>query len=234
MDRFLFTFFNGEVMWEYLPKILSGMWVTTYLAAFVIVTGLALGLLLALLRSILSQTMPAPLSWLAEAVRLLIIFFVDLMRSVPPLVLIVLFFYGLPALGLDIAGLGATWLALSLVLAAFAEEIYWAGLVAVAKGQWEAARSTGLGFLQTLLYVILPQAIRLTIPPLTNRTIAITKGTALGQVVAVQEILYQAYSGLSFSSNPSPLTLGALAYLALFLPVVVVGRWIETRFAWRR
>ncbi len=234
MDRFLFTFFNGEVMWEYLPKILSGMWVTTYLAAFVIITGLALGLVLALLRSTLSQKMPAPLSWLAEAVRLLIIFFVDLMRSVPPLVLIVLFFYGLPALGLDIAGLGATWLALSLVLAAFAEEIYWAGLVAVAKGQWEAARSTGLGFLQTLLYVILPQAIRLTIPPLTNRTIAITKGTALGQVVAVQEILYQAYSGLSFSSNPSPLTLGALAYLALFLPVVVVGRWIETRFAWRR
>ncbi|HEX2886200.1 amino acid ABC transporter permease, partial [Vineibacter terrae] len=211
-----------------------GMWVTTYLAAFVIVTGLVLGLLLAVLRSTLSQKIVAPLSWPAEALRLLIIFFVDLMRSVPPLVLIVLFFYGLPALGLDIAGLGATWLALSLVLAAFAEEIYWAGLIAVAKGQWEAARSTGLGFLQTLTYVVLPQAIRLTIPPLTNRTIAITKGTALGQVVAVQEILYQAYSGLSFSSNPSPLTLGALAYLVLFLPVVVVGRWIETRFAWRR
>jgi len=234
MDRFLFTFFNGEVMLEYLPKILSGMWVTTYLAAFVIVTGLALGLVLAVLRSALSQKMPAPLSWLAEIPRLLIIFCVDLMRSVPPLVLIVLFYYGLPALGLDVTGLGATWLALSLVLSAFAEEIYWAGLVSVARGQWEAARSTGLDFFQTLLFVILPQAIRLTIPPLTNRTIAITKGTALGQVVAVQEILYQAYSGLSFSSNPSPLTLGALAYLALFLPVVIVGRWVETRFAWRR
>jgi polar amino acid transport system permease protein len=234
MDRFLFTFFNGEVMWEYLPKILSGMWVTTYLAFFVIVAGLALGLLLAVLRSLLSQKLPVPLSWLAETARLLIIFVVDLLRSVPPLVLIVLFYYGLPALGLDIAGLGATWLALSLVLAAFAEEIYWAGLISVARGQWEAARSTGLGYLQTLLHVILPQAIRLTIPPLTNRTIAITKGTALGQVVAVQEILYQAYSGLSFSSNPSPLTLGALAYLALFLPVVIVGRWIETRFAWKR
>lgn len=234
MDRFLFTFFNREVMWEYLPKVLSGMWVTTYLAAFVIVSGLTLGLLLAVLRASLAQPMARPLSWLAEALRLLLIFLVDLMRSVPPLVLIVLFYYGLPALGLDIAGLGATWLALSLVLAAFAEEIYWAGLISVAKGQWEAARSTGLGFFQTLIYVILPQAVRLTIPPLTNRTIAITKGTALGQVVAVQEILYQAYSGLSFSSNPSPLTLGALAYLALFLPVVIAGRWIETRFAWRR
>src|SRR5262245_53149180 len=119
MDRLLFTFFNGEVMWEYLPKILSGMWVTTYLALFVIVSGLALGLLLAVLRSALSQKMPPPLSWLIEALRLLIIFHVDLMRSVPPLVLIVLFYYGLPALGLDIAGLGATWLALSLVLSAF-------------------------------------------------------------------------------------------------------------------
>jgi polar amino acid transport system permease protein len=234
MDRFLFTFFNGEVMLEYLPRILSGMWVTTYLAAFVIGSGLALGLLLAVIRSALSQKIPAPLSWLAEISRLLIIFYVDLMRSVPPLALIVLFYYGLPALGLDMTGLSATWLALSLVLSAFAEEIYWAGLISVARGQWEAARSTGLDFLQTLLFVILPQAIRLTIPPLTNRTIAITKGTALGQVVAVQEILYQAYSGLSFSSNPSPLTLGALAYLALFLPIVVVGRWIETRFAWRR
>ncbi len=234
MDRFLFTFFNAEVMAEYLPNILSGMWVTTYLAAFVIVTGLSLGLVLAVLRSALSQKMPAPLSWLTGALRLSLIFYVDLMRSVPPLVLIVLFYYGLPALGLDIAGLGATWLALSLVLSAFAEEIYWAGLISVARGQWEAARSTGLSFLQTLIYVILPQAVRLAIPPLTNRTIAITKGTALGQVVAVQEILYQAYSGLSFSYNPSPLTLGALAYLALFLPIVIVGRWIETRFAWRR
>jgi len=146
----------------------------------------------------------------------------------------VLFFYGLPALGVPLDGLGSTWLALSFVLAAFAEEIYWAGILSVSKGQWEAARSTGLGYVQALLYVILPQAIRLAIPPLTNRTIAITKNTALGQVVAVQEILYQAYSGLSFSYNPSPLTLGALAYLVLFIPVVILGRWIETRFAWKR
>ena len=66
---------------------------------------------------------------------------------------------------------------------AFSEEIFWAGITSVHKGQWEAARSTGLGFGQTLLNVVLPQALRLTIPPLTNRTIAITKGTALGTVV---------------------------------------------------
>lgn len=223
MDQFLTSFFNLEIMGRYLPKILSGMEVTAYLGIGVVVSGLAAGLALAVVRT-----------FGIKPVNVAIVLAVDVLRTVPPLVLIVLFFYGLPATGIPLDGLGSTWLALSLVLAAFAEEIYWAGILSVSKGQWEAARSTGLGFTATLAWVILPQAIRLAIPPLTNRTIAITKNTALGQVVAVQEILYQAYSGLSFSYNPSPLTLGALAYLVLFVPVVIAGRWIETRFAWKR
>ena len=81
---------------------------------------------------------------------------------------------------------------------------------------------------------VLPQAIRLGVPPLTNRTIAITKGTALGTVVAVTEILGQASSAMSNSYNPSPLMMGAAAYLVLFLPVVVAARFIETKFAWKR
>jgi polar amino acid transport system permease protein len=120
------------------------------------------------------------------------------------------------------------------VLAAFSEEIFRAGILAVPKGQWEASRSTGLGFGQTLVYVIMPQAIRLTVPPLTNRTIAITKNTALGTVVGVGEILNQATTGQSFSGNASPLVLGAIAYLILFVPVVIFGRWVETRFAWKK
>jgi polar amino acid transport system permease protein len=168
-----------------------------------------------------------PLNWL-------LIFVVDLFRALPPLVVIVLIYFGLPSLGFEPSAFGTTWASLSLVLMAFAEEIFWAGITAVPKGQWEAARSTGLSFLQTLCSVVLPQAIRLTIPPLTNRTIAITKGTALGSVIGLSEILSQASSGVSFSFNPSPLTLGAAAYLVLFLPVVIAGRWIETRFAWKR
>jgi polar amino acid transport system permease protein len=132
------------------------------------------------------------------------------------------------------SGFTATWLSLSLVLTAFAEEIFWAGILSVPKGQWEAARSTGLTFMKTMQYVVLPQAVRLTIPPLTNRTMAITKGTALGAVVGVGEILNQAQTGLSLSYNPSPLTLGVFAYLLIFGPVVYFGRWIEARFAWKR
>ena len=222
-DRFLDSFFNARVAAQYLPKIVEGFWLTIGLALLIVATGLAAGLLLAVLRSLGIR----PLNWL-------IVFVVDLFRALPPLVIIALLFFGLPAAGLSLSGFASAWLALSLVLMAFAEEIFWAGITAVPKGQWEAARSTGLTFLQTLRHVVLPQAVRLTIPPLTNRTIAITKGTALASVVAVQEILGAAQSGVSFSFNPTPLTLGAAAYLVLFLPVVVLGRWIETRFAWKR
>ena len=222
-EHFLKTFFNAEVMAKYLPDILYGTLVTIELAALVIVSGLAAGLMLALIRSLAIR----PLNWL-------IIFVVDLFRSLPPLVIIVLIYFGLPSAGISASGFVSTWLSLALVLMAFAEEIFWAGITSVAKGQWEAARSTGLSFGQTLIYVVLPQALRLTVAPLTNRTIAITKGTALGTVVALHEILGMASSAVSNSYNPSPLMMGAAAYLVLFLPVVVAARWIESRFAWKR
>jgi len=222
-EAFVFTFFDAKTMTTYAPKIAHGFLITVELAVLIVLSGLALGLTLAVIRSFGVR----PLNWL-------IIFTVDLFRALPPLVVIVFFYFGLPAAGIGFSGFVATWASLTLVLAAFAEEIYWAGILAVPRGQWEAARSTGLGFLGTLGWVVLPQAIRMTIPPLTNRTIAITKGTALGSVVAVAEILSSAQSAMAESANPSPLTLGAIAYVVLFVPVVVVGRWIETRFAWKR
>jgi polar amino acid transport system permease protein len=164
----------------------------------------------------------------------LIVVYVDVFRALPPLVLVLLVYFGLPNVGINLPSGAVLWLVLSLVLGAFAEEIFWAGILSVRKGQWEAARSTGLDFAQTLAYVILPQAIRLTVPPLTNRTIAITKNTALGSVIGVPEILNVATTTESFIGNATPLTMGALAYVALFVPAVIFGRWLETRFAWRR
>jgi len=223
MDRFAETFLNWNVMAQYAPKILEGAWVTIQIAVAVVLAGIASGLALAVLRA-----------FRFRLANLAIVVMVDVLRALPPLVIIILFYFALPTVGIQMSAWVATWLALSLVLMAFSEEIFWAGIVAVPKGQWEAARSTGLSFLQTLRDVVLPQAVRLTIPPLTNRTIAITKNTALGAVVAVGEILYQAQSAYSFSYNPSPLLLGAVAYLILFIPVVYFGRWVETRFAWKR
>jgi polar amino acid transport system permease protein len=223
LQRLAFSFFNADVAARHWPDIVTGFWLTTRLGLAIIVTGIVLGLALALARS-----------FHFKPVNALIVVFADALRALPPLVVIILLFFALPFVGISMSALTATWLSLSLVLAAFAEEIFWAGILAVPKGQTEAARSTGMTRVQTMLYVTLPQAVRITIPPLTNRVISVTKGTALGSVIAVHEIIYYASSGASEAGNPTPLTLGALAYLILFFPVVLFGRWVETRFAWKR
>jgi polar amino acid transport system permease protein len=222
-SRFLDTFFNWQVIERYFPAIMKGVGVTTEIAAAVVVTGILFGLALAVVRA-----------FRVLAVNALIVVFVDMLRALPPLVLVLLVYFGLPNAGINLPSFAVLWLVLSLVLAAFAEEIFWAGILSIPKGQWEAARSTGLSFLGTLTYIVLPQAIRLTVPPLTNRTIAITKNTALGTVIGVGEILNQATTAQSFSGNATPLMMGAIAYVVLFIPVVVLGRFLETRFAWRR
>ena len=222
-SRFLDTFFNWDVMERYFPAIMKGVAVTIEIAAAVVVTGTLLGLALAIARTFRFLPMNA-----------LIVVFVDMFRALPPLVLVLLVYFGLPNIGINLPSFAVLWLVLALVLAAFAEEIFWAGILSIPKGQWEAARSTGLGFLGTLAYIVLPQAIRLTVPPLTNRTIAITKNTALGTVIGVDEILNQATTAQSFSGNATPLMMGAIAYVILFIPVVVLGRFLETRFVWRR
>ena len=223
MQGLIDTFFNLAVMRQYLPKVIEGMGVTVLLALAVVATGLVLGAALALLRSLRVKPLNA-----------LIIVFADVFRAVPPLVILIIIYFALPTVGVRLSGFASAWLGLSLVLAAFAEEIVWAGILSVPRGQWEAARATGLNFSQGMRHVVLPQALRLTVAPLTNRAIVITKNTALASVLAVGEILYQAQAGYAFSYNPSPLTLGAIAYLILFIPLIWLGRWVETRFAWKR
>jgi len=223
LDRFLASFFNAEVAARYVAPMIDGMLLTMGLGLCVIATGLVLGLALAVLR--------------IQHVKLIngfIIAFADIFRALPPLVVIILLFFAFPYIELSMSAFTATWLALSLVLAAFTEEIFWAGMLAIPKGQWEAARSTGMGSWGTLVHVILPQAVRMTVPPLTNRTIAITKGTALGSVVALHELLNVSSSASSEAGNATPLVMGAVAYLILFIPFVVLGRWVETRFTWKR
>jgi len=223
MQGLIDTFFNVAVMAQYLPKVLEGMAVTVLFAVAVVISGLVLGFVLAVLRS---------LGW--RPLNFFIVLFADIFRAVPPLVILITIYFALPTMGVRFTGFESAWIGLSLVLAAFAEKVVWAGILSVPRGQWEAARSSGLGFSQAMRLVILPQALRLTVAPLTSRAIVITKNTALASVVAVGEILYQAQAAYSFSYNPSPLTLGAIAYLLLFVPLVWLGRWVETRFAWKR
>jgi polar amino acid transport system permease protein len=220
MDQIVRYFFDFSLMAAYWPDILRGFLITVQMSILTILIGIPLGLALAILRLYGIR----PLNWL-------IIFYIDFFRAIPQLVLIVLAFFALPYFGLVLEPITATVLALAIVLSAFAEEIFWAGINAVPKGQWEAGRSTGLSFTKTLAYIILPQVVRISIPPLTNRAIGISKGTTLGSVVAVPELLNVTSSIQSNVANPTALTVGALLFLVLFLPFVRFTRWLERAYA---
>jgi polar amino acid transport system permease protein len=178
--------------------------------------GVATGLVLAIVRAL--RWRPADIA---------IVVFVDIFRTLPQLVIIVFLYFALPYADIQLSPFAATTLALGAVLAAFATEIFWAAIQAVPQGQWDAARSLGLGFFRILLLVVLPQAIRIAVPLLTNRAIAITKGTALGTAVSLPELLGRAQSAMAIAANPSPLTLAAALYLVFFVPLVIASRWIE-------
>jgi len=223
MQQFIFTFFNADIAARYWPDIVRSMGVTIMLSLAVVAAGLLLGLALAIVRAAQKR-----------ALVLLVVMFADIMRALPPLIIIIVLFFAFPYINLAMSSFTATWLALTLVLAAYAEESIWAGIQSLPRGQSEAARSTGLSWWQSMLWVVLPQAMRLAVPPLTNRVISITKNTALGSVVALSEILNTAQAASSNAGSPTPLMLGAAAYLLIFIPVVLFARWLESRWRWKR
>ena len=223
MDRVAQQFFNSTIWWRHWEELARGLGLTIGLAIAVVLTGLALGIVLALIRAASGR----PVQWA-------IIVFADVFRAIPPLMILVVIYFALPFAGVRLSGLMSAWIGLSLVLAAFVEEIIYGGLLSVDEGQWDAARSTGFGYGATLLIFIFPQALRMTAAPLTNRTIAVVKNTALGSVIAVPEILNVAMSALSISANSTPLTMAAILYLVLFAPLVICSRWLEHRFPQRR
>jgi polar amino acid transport system permease protein len=220
MNQILENYFNGPVMAQALPDVFSGFIVTVEVAVCVIVIGVMAGLFLALLRCTDSLLING-----------LVTIYVEVFRTLPQLVIIIFIYFGLPYLGLTFSPFFATALALAAVLAAFSAEIFWATIMAVSKGQWEAASALGISRVLTLRLIILPQAIRLAIPLVTNRSIAITKGTALGAAISLPEALGSAQSAMSIYANPSPLTLAAGFYLAFFIPLVWLSRAFEKRFA---
>jgi polar amino acid transport system permease protein len=208
------TFFNWEVFVSSFPLLLSGLRVTISLGAVSIVAGLVLGLAIALIR--LYGVRPAQL-----VARL----FIDLFRSIPILVLLIVVYYALPFVGLSLSPFMSAALSLTLVSAAYTAEIFRAGIEAVPRGQFEASFALGLNYRQMMRDVILPQAIRIVIPPLTGNCINVIKDTALASVVAMPDLIKQATQAQALEANPTPLIAAALMYIAILLPLVyLVGR----------
>ncbi|RJE89208.1 amino acid ABC transporter permease [Paracoccus onubensis] len=209
MDQLIFQFFNLAIMADALPTILRGLGMTLLICCAVIPLGLAGGLAAALASTARSRW----LRWPAMAL-------VDLFRAIPPLVLLIFIYAGLPFSGIRLSPFVAVVLAFLLNNSAYYGEVFRAGLISVGTGQWEAARSTGLTQRQTLSYVILPQATRNVLPDLISNTVEVVKLTSLASVVSLGELLHAASLARSVTYNASPLTLAAAIYLVLLWPVV--------------
>lgn len=218
MDLLLDTFFNWQVFRGALPMLLEGLWITILLGAVSIGLGFAGGLAMALMRLYAAR-------WLTAVARV----YIDVFRSIPLLVLLVLVYYALPFVGIRMTSFAATATALSLVSCAYTAEILRAGIEAIPKGQFEAADAIGLGFFNRMRDVVLPQALRIVVPPLTSNCINVLKDTALASVVAMPDLLKQATQAQALAANPTPLIGAAFLYLLLLLPLVRLVGFFEGR-----
>ena len=216
------TFLNWKVFVETLPLLLMGLWVTVGLGVAAVVLGALGGLLLALLR----LYAPGPLRWSAVA-------YINVFRAIPLLVLLIVIYYALPFVGLRLTSFTSATMALSLVSAAYSADILRAGSEGLPRGQSEAARAVGLSPLRQMTDVILPQAVKLVIPPLTSNAINVMKDTSLASVVAMPDLLKQATQAQALAANPTPLIGAALIYLVLLLPFVNLVGVAESRLSRR-
>ncbi len=218
MDIFLDTFFNWQIMQEASPILWQGLKATLLLSALVVPLGAVGGVLIAVL-----STFHSP--WVKWPLRV----WVDTFRALPPLVLLIFIFAGLPFVGLDVGAWGAVAIGFFLNTGAYYGEILRAGIESVPRGQIEAARSTGLTRGQTMAHVVLPQAVRNVLPDLISNTLEVVKLTSIASVVALPELLYQARQAQSVTYNASPIMAAAIAYFILLWPVVRLLSRLENR-----
>lgn len=216
MDEIIFNFFNMEVLAQAYPMLLGGLWMTVQLCLVVVPLGLAAGLGVATLYS-----------FRVPGLNPVLISYIDFFRSFPPLVLLIFVYNSLPFVGLDIGGFASVVLALGLNSSSYYGEIFRAGIVSIPKGQHEAARASGLSLGQSMVYVVLPQAIRNVIPPLTSNTLELVKATSLASVVALPELLRMARVAQGNFYNATPLIAAAVIYFVLLWPLVRITSRLE-------
>jgi polar amino acid transport system permease protein len=209
METLITAFFNTAILRETAPYLWSGFQMSVLLTLVVVPLGLAGGLTLALLSTVRIR-----------AVRLVLIFYTDFFRAFPPLVLLMFIAFGLPFTGLDLPAFASVALAFLLNTSSYYGEIFRAGIESIPRGQLEAARSTGLGALQTMAYVVVPQATRNVMPDLISNTLEVVKLTSIASVVALPELLYAARQAQSITYNATPIIAAGIIYLVCLWPLV--------------
>ncbi len=214
------NYFNFAIGLKVLPSLLKGVIFTIEFSFAAEFFGIIIGLITALMRI-----------GKFRISRYLAISYIDVFRGTPLLMQIIIVYYALPYVGINLNEYVAGIVALSFNSGAYVAEIFRAGIESIEKGQIEAARSLGMSYLKSMRYVILPQAIRRVIPPLTNEFIALIKDSSLLSVIAVSELLRAAREGMTWQANPTPFTLAAILYLMMTLPLTRLVSLLERKLA---
>jgi polar amino acid transport system permease protein len=218
------AFLNGPIFWASLPGIIAAFWKNIQLFMLAEALVLPFALLLAVMRGV-----PGPVFF---PLRALATIYVDVFRAVPGLLVIYIFGFGVPGLGLPgVPNDPFFWavVALTLIYSAYVSEVYRAGIESVHPSQEAAARSLGLSRVQALRHVILPQAVRRVVPPLLNDFIGLQKDTVLVSFVGVVEIFRTAQIKEAATFNFTPILGVALVFIIVTIPLARLTDWLVAR-----
>ena len=212
---------NFASVFAYWDVLAIGLWGTLKLFTLTCALGLAGGLVMGMLRY--SKT-----RWISYPAML----YVEVFRNTPVLVQIIWFFFALPVVtGFEVSAFAAAALGITLNTIAFSAEVFRGGIQSIEREQWEAGKAIGMNYTQTMRRIILPQALKRMLPPLTSRGIEVFKMSTLASVVAYPETLQQAKLIASYEFNPiEAYTVVALLFFVVLLPMVQLTYMLERRF----
>lgn len=215
----------SEIRWEYLfdfelaidslPFLLEGLKITMIIALFSMFFTIFLGILVGIARMSKFAILRLPARM-----------YISFMRGTPLLVFVFILYYGLPVLGIEFnSAIVAAIVGVSLNFAAYNAEIVRSAIMSVPRGQWEAAATLQMGYVQTLRRIIIPQATRIALPPTFSIFMDVVKGTSLASVITVQELLYSArlVAGRTYDS----MTMYISAALIYWVVCIVIGYFQE-------
>jgi len=215
-------FFDPTILSNYLDDYYLKGYITTIQASLLALVGAFLiGVIIAVFRIAPLK----PLNWIGTA-------YVEFIRNTPLLIQVFVFYAGLPAFNIQLDGFQAGTIGLAVYTGAFIAEAIRAGIQAVPRGQMEAARASGLSYLQAMRFIILPQAIKVVIPPLGNQFINLVKNSAVLGIIAGMDLMYHGDLVNSSTFDPfSTYIFVGLFYLTLTIPLSLFVGYLERRLA---
>jgi putative glutamine transport system permease protein len=212
---------NFSVLTDYYGLFLQGFYHTILASLLALIGSFVLGSIIAVMRIAPIK----PLNWLGTA-------YVEFIRNIPLLLVVYVFYLGLPSLGVTMSGFLCGTLGLTVYTASYIAEAIRAGILSISKGQMEAARASGLTYSQAMMNVILPQAIKIVVPPISNQFLNLVKNSSILSVVAGLDLMYfgEKVESETLNTFDTYIFVG-LFYLILTIPLSYASSLLERRLA---